>query len=98
LHGPYDQEPSHEWKRHQTLNDALLVADVARKAKDAKAVAKSKERAAKKQMPGVVNPSEAGWKTHPVKGKRPRGETHPTVPRGETHPTIYISDGREDAA
>jgi hypothetical protein len=97
LHGPYDQEPSHEWKRHQTLNDAL-VADVARKAKDAKAVAKSKERAAKKQMPGVVNPSEAGWKTHPVKGKRPRGETHPTVPRGETHPTIYISDGREDAA
>src|ERR1019366_6652689 len=90
LHGAYGEEPTHEWKRHNTLKDALRVADAARKAKDKKAVAKSKEKAAKKQqMPGVVNSSGPGWNTHPVKGKRPGGETHPTVPRGETHPTIY---------
>lgn len=74
------------------------MAEAARKAKDAKAVAKSKEKAAKKQMPGVVNSSKAGWKTHPVKAKRPRGETHPTVPRGVSHPTIYISGSKDDAA
>ena len=99
LHGAYGEEPTHEWKRHSTLKDALRVADAARKAKDEKAVAKSKEKAAKKQqMPGVVNSSGPGWNTHPVKVKRPRGETHPTVPRGETHPTIYISGSKDDAA
>src|SRR6266404_3126402 len=30
----YGEEPTHEWKRHDTLKDALLVAEAARKAKD----------------------------------------------------------------
>jgi hypothetical protein len=98
LHGTYGEEPTHEWKRHNTLKDALLFAKIARKAKDEKAVAKSREKAAKKQMPGVVNSSEAGWETHPVKANRPRGETHPTVPGGKPHPTIYISGREDDAA
>jgi hypothetical protein len=99
LHSAYGEDPTHEWKRHGTLEEALLVADAARKAKDKKAVARSKERAAKKPKPGVVNSSASGWNTHPVTVKSPRGETHPTVPRGEAHRTFYISADREgDAA
>lgn len=101
LHSSYGQEPTHEWRRLKTLEEARSVAKAARDAKDEKAVARSKERAAaavvKKQMPGVVNPTVTGGDFHPVSARSPGGDSHPTVPVGK--PTLpSISPCREDAA
>ena len=48
IHGAYGEEPTHEWRRHKTLADAIKVAQHARLAKDEKAVGKSKVNAARK--------------------------------------------------
>jgi hypothetical protein len=39
LRGAHGEEPTHEWKRHKTLQEAVKVAQQARLNKDAKAVA-----------------------------------------------------------
>ncbi|MGM4917476.1 hypothetical protein [Tardiphaga sp. 813_E8_N1_3] len=47
---------THEWRRHQTLENALAVADLARKSKDEKAVAQAKARSLRKTIAGVEEP------------------------------------------
>jgi hypothetical protein len=98
LHGAYGEIPTDEWKRHKTLKEARRVAKAARNAKDERAVAKSKEKAAKKTDAGGGKIRTAGLETHPVNANVPGGKSHPTVTGLETHPTIYISDRDEDAA
>ena len=48
IHGRHGEEPTHEWRHHKTLDQALKVALQARQDKNIKAVAKSKSKAAKK--------------------------------------------------
>jgi hypothetical protein len=98
LHGAYSEEPSHEWKRHDTLEDALLVAGAARKAKNEKAVARSKEKTVKKSDALGGKIPSTGRRSHPVTTAARGRETHPTVPGGKPHPTIYISGREDDAA
>ena len=89
----YGHPPTHEWRRHKTIEEARRVSNAARKAKDEKAVAKSKEKATKKQTPGVGNSSEPGWDSHPAKAKRPRGESHRTAAvENPTVPSISPED------
>jgi hypothetical protein len=92
-----DEEPTHEWKRHTGVKPARLAARAAKRAKDEKAVTRSKNNVKPKTFAGVVNSSVAGGKNHPVTRRSPGGENPPTVIGGKNPPTIDIP-GREDAA
>ena len=48
IHGARGEDPTHEWKRYETLEEAIQVAQQARLDKDTRAVEKSKTRAFKK--------------------------------------------------
>jgi hypothetical protein len=48
IRGAHGEEPTHEWRRHKTLPEAIKVAQHARLSKDEKAVGKSKANAARK--------------------------------------------------
>jgi hypothetical protein len=94
MHGAHGEEPTHEWKRHKTLDEAIKVARQARLAKDAKAVQKSKSRASKKSDARVGKIRRTGPESTP---KAPGPESPPTVPGPENGPSIYIS-GEGEAA
>ena len=64
IHGPHGEEPTHEWKRYKSLDEAINVAQQARLNKDVKAVAKSKSRHPKNQIPG--------WGISHVQARNPR--------------------------
>ena len=97
IHGAHGEEPTHDWKRYKTLDEALKIAQQARADKDEKVVAKSKSHASKKSNSQGGKISDTGGKTHPTVSLRSGGENHPTVLGGKTHPTIYIS-GEDEAA
>jgi len=91
LHGANGEKPTDEWQRHKTLKESRRVAKAARDAKDEKAVAKSKEKAAKKTTDaGGGKIQKAGCKHHPVTATVPGGKPHPTATGLESHPTLYI--------
>ena len=47
IHGAHGEEPTHEWRRHKAVGEALKIAHHARGAKDADAVANSIKWASK---------------------------------------------------
>jgi hypothetical protein len=94
IHGAHGEEPTHEWKRHKTLDEAINAAQQARLNKDVKAVAKSKSTAPKKSDTRVGKIPRTGPESPP---KVPGPEIPPTVPGPENGPTIYIS-GEGEAA
>jgi hypothetical protein len=92
-----DDEPTHEWKRHTDVKQALFAARTAKRTKDEKAVIRSKNKVKPKSFAGGGNSSVTGGENHPVMRPSPGGKNPPTVIGGKTHPTLEIS-GREDAA
>jgi hypothetical protein len=92
--GAHGEEPTHEWKRHKTLDEAVNVGRQARLSKDAKAVEKSRSRASRKSDTRVGKIRRTGPESTP---KAPGPESPPTVPGPENGPTIYIS-GKGEAA
>jgi hypothetical protein len=94
IHGAHGEEPTHEWKRHKTLDEAINVARQARPNKDAKAVAKSRSKVSKKSDTRVGKIRPTGPESTP---KAPGPESPPTVPGPENGPSIYIS-GEGEAA
>jgi hypothetical protein len=66
LHGSHGEEPTHEWKSSQTLEEAIEVAQQARQDKDTRAVEKSKSRALKKSCAQVGKIRRTGPESHPV--------------------------------
>ena len=77
-------EPTHDWRKVVSDEQAQLIVRAARKASE-----KTKSRCGKNHF--------SMRETHSEIGKGPLGETHSTSPLGETHSTLDIS-GREDAA
>jgi len=94
IHGAHGEEPTHVWKRHKTLDEAINVARQARPKKDAKAVAKSRSKVSKKSDTRVGKIRPTGPESKP---KAPGPESPPTVPGPENGPSIYIS-GEGEAA
>jgi hypothetical protein len=94
IHGAHGEEPTHEWRRHKTLDEAINVARQARPNKDAKAVAKSRSKVSKKSDTRVGKIRPTGPESNP---KAPGPESPPTVPGPENGPSIYIS-GEGEAA
>jgi hypothetical protein len=94
IHGAHGEEPTHEWRRHKTLDEAINVARQARPNKDAKAVAKSRSKVSKKSDTRVGKIRPTGPESTP---KAPGPESPPTVPGTENGPSIYIS-GEGEAA
>ena len=94
IHGPHGEEPTHEWKRYKSLDEAINVAQQARLNKDLKAVAKSKSKASKKSDTRVGKIPRTGPESPPAV---PGPEIPPTVPGPENGPSIYIS-GEGEAA
>jgi hypothetical protein len=72
------QNPTNEWRRVKTLDEAMEIAATARKAKDPEAVARSL-KGAKKLSSGVAKPQIPG------------GRNHRSAPGRKSHPSIYIS-------
>jgi hypothetical protein len=92
IHGAHGEEPTHEWKRHKTLQEAVKVAQQARLDKNAKAVLKSISKASRKnRYPGGENPTSRSG----IPPRRPGPEIPPTVPGPKNGPTIYISGVRQ---
>jgi hypothetical protein len=97
IHGSYGEEPTHEWKRFDTLGEAIKVAQRARLAKDARAVEKSKSRAFKKSGARVGKIRRTGPESHPVVSRSSGPKSPPTGPGPKNGPSIYIS-GEDEAA
>jgi hypothetical protein len=97
LHGAHSEAPTHEWKRHKTLQEAMKVAQQARLNKDAREVEKSKSKASKKSDTRVGEIRDTGPVSPPTVPLRSGPEIPPTVPGPENGPTIYISDEGEVA-
>jgi hypothetical protein len=88
-------DPTNEWRRIKTLDDAKRMAATARKAKDRDAVERG-IRHAKKDSSGVEKPHIPSGKNHLGKSNIPSGKIHRSSPGGNNHPSIYIS-GRDIA-
>lgn len=78
--------PTHEWRRIKTMDEAYAVARAARTAKDPHAVRKAKA-ARKNKTHGVENGPVTGVETTPTETHSHGGETTPTSLGGKTHPT-----------
>ncbi|MDR3484631.1 MAG: hypothetical protein P4M05_06945 [Bradyrhizobium sp.] len=96
-HGPHDEQPTNEWKRHGSQEQAQRVAKMARAAKNESAVAKGKLRASKNSGAGGGNFRSSGGENHPVTSVRPGWENPLTVPGGKNQPTLDISSEGEAA-
>jgi len=97
IHGRHGEEPTHEWRHHKTLDQALKVALQARQDKNVKAVAKSKSKAAKKLHARMGKIPVKGPESPPTGSVCSGPESPPTVPGPGNGPTIYIS-GEGEAA
>ncbi|GLR91363.1 hypothetical protein GCM10007857_80800 [Bradyrhizobium iriomotense] len=75
--------PTHEWRRIKSVDDAILLARLARKAKS---------RTSRKQNPRVENPHCHSRENPHCQEQSPGWETHTTVLGGKTH-TTSISRG-----
>jgi hypothetical protein len=89
IHGAHREEPTHEWKRYKSLDEAINVARHARLDKDVKAVAKSKSRASKKSDTRVGKIPRSGPESPPTV---PGPKIPPTVPGPENGTSIYIRE------
>jgi hypothetical protein len=94
---PKYENPTNEWKQHETPEAALEVARDARAAKDERAVARSLARSKKSCARGEKIP-DLGSKNHPKPGALPGSKNGPTVLGGKNDPTIYILGREDDAA
>lgn len=90
-HGARKEEPTHEWRRLTSFEQATAAAKTARAAKDEKAVAKSKANQKENPVAGGGGTSRSGGEDHPVSEPPPRGKNHPTVIGWEDHRTLDIS-------
>jgi hypothetical protein len=97
IHGAHAEEPTHEWKRHNTLDEAIKVAQQARLDKDAMAVQKSRSRASKKSDARVGKIPDTSPESPPTVPLRSGPKIPPTVPGPENGPSFYIS-GEGEAA
>jgi hypothetical protein len=97
IHGNHGEDPTHEWKRHKTLDEAIQVAQQARLDKDPKAVEKSRSSAAKKSDARVGKIRRTGPESHPVVSRSSGPKSPPTVPGPKNGPSFYISGGDEAA-
>ena len=89
IHGVHAEEPTHEWKRHKTPDEAIKVAQQARLAKDAMAVQKSRSRASKKSDARVGKIRRTGPESPP---RAPGPEIPPYCPRSGKR-AIYLYFG-----
>jgi hypothetical protein len=96
-HGLHDEQPTDEWKRHSSHDQAARTAKMARAAKNENAVAKANIRAAKNSAAGGGKIRPSGGKNHPVSPVRPGWKNPPTIPGGKNPPTLDIS-GKGEAA
>jgi hypothetical protein len=94
---PKYAEPTHEWKQHQTPEDALRVARDARAAKDERAVARSRARS-KKSCARDEKIPYLGSKNHPKTTRVPGSKNDPTVLGSKNGPTLYTLGREDDAA
>jgi len=79
--------PSHEWRRIKTTEEARAIAQAARTAKDERAVRKSKAACRKNKTHGGKTHPVTGGEIHPREAHSHGGKTHPTGLGGKTHPT-----------
>lgn len=86
-------DPTDEWRRVKTLDEAKQIAASARKAKDPEAVERGIRHAKKDSSEGKKPKSPRG-KNHLGNSSIPRGKNHRSSSGGESHPSIYIS-GRD---
>jgi hypothetical protein len=94
IHGAHREEPTHEWKRYKSVDEAITVAQRARLDKDVKAVAKSISKASRKnRYPGGEIPTSGSG----IPTRSPGPESPPTIVGPKKGPTIYIS-GEGEAA
>jgi hypothetical protein len=89
--------PTNEWKQHETLEEALKAARIARAHKDERAVARSLATSKKSCARGEKIP-DLGSKNHPKPGALPGSKNDPTVLGGKNDPAIYIIGREDDAA
>jgi hypothetical protein len=93
-------DATHDWRKVGTLEDAWAIAEVARKAKDPRAVAIGRERAqrrAKTQETGPEKPQVSIGKTQTETGKPPVRENRTTAPVGKTGLLSISGDGGRSA-
>jgi hypothetical protein len=94
------RDATHEWRKIETFDDARAIADMARKAKDPRAVAIGRERAqrrAKKQKTGPEKPQVSVREYQTETSSLPVGESRTTASVGKTGPLSIFGDGARSA-
>ena len=93
-------DPTHDWRKIETFDDARAIAGLARKAKDPRAVAIGRERArrrAKKQNTGLEKPQVSVGEYQTETSRLPVGESRTTASVGKTGLLSISGDGVRSA-
>jgi hypothetical protein len=93
-------DPTHEWRKVETLNEAWAIADSARKAKDPNAVAVGRERArrrAERQKASPEKPQVSVRENQTETNRSPVRKNQTTVSEGKTGPLSIVGDGARSA-